>query len=318
MHSKKRALIFGITGQDGTYLADLLLKKGYAVYGTSRNAVIAGQENLAKLGIDHLVSIKTLEITDAPAVADCIREVQPSEIYYLCGPSSVALSARDPASTITSVVSGVTNILNATLELGTTGIRIFNAASGDCYGTINEPVTEKSPFNPLSPYAIAKVAGHYLVRNFREEHGLHCCSGFLFNHESRLRTNEFIIGKTVDYVQKVRAGYKGKLEVQDLSVVRDWGWAPEYVEAIWGMLQLDSPTDMVIATGESASLEKFIDDIFRAAGLAWQDHVVSSRNSRPLAVTRSFANPSLAKEKIGWATSLKLRDIAQRLVDGLD
>lgn len=318
MHSKKRALIFGITGQDGTYLADLLLRNEYAVYGTSRKADNSGAENLVKLGIDHLVSIKTLEITDAPAVAGCVREVQPSEIYNLCGPSSVVLSASDPASTITSVVIGVTNILKAVLEANTTEIRLFNAASGDCYGTVNDPVTERSPFNPLSPYAIAKVAGHYLVRNFREEHGLHCCSGFLFNHESRLRTNEFIIGKTVDYVQKVRAGYKGKLEVQDLSVVRDWGWAPEYVEAMWRMLQLDSPIDMVIATGESTSLENFIDYIFRAAGLAWQDHVVSSRNSRPLAVTRSFANPSLAKEKLDWATSLKLCDIAQRLIDGLD
>lgn len=310
----KRALITGIGGQDGAYLAKLLLEKGYEVYGSSRDAQAAAFAGLAKLGIRERVRALSMAPGDFHSVLAALGEIRPHEIYNLSGQSSVGLSFEQPVATMESVLGATMNLLEAMRSLGG-GMRLFNAGSGECFGdTGATPANEGTPFRPRSPYAVAKSAAHWLVSNYREAYGLFACTGILFNHESPLRPERFVSQKIVQAARRIAAGSKEKLDLGNTRVVRDWGWAPEYVEAMYLMLQQERADDYVVATGESVSLEDFIRFTFEHLGLDWKEHVVANQALlRPLDIVESRADPAKAARVLGWTARTRVRDVVARL-----
>ena len=253
------ALISGISGQDGAWLAKLLLGKGYHVFGTSRDADLARFGNLQRLGIRDAVTCLSLQQTDFRSVLHVLEQVEPDEIYNLAGQSSVGLSFEQPLETLESIAYGTLNLLEA-LRFTKSKARLYNAASSECFGetSAENPADETSSFAPRSPYGIAKATAFWSVVNYRDAYGLNARSGILFNHESPLRPERFVTRKVVKAACAIAAGSTDKLQLGDLGVVRDWGWASEYVDAMWRMLQAETPRDYVIATGTSHSLEDFV------------------------------------------------------------
>lgn len=299
-----KALICGITGQDGSYLAKLLLEKGYEVIGTSRDAMASSLVNLDRLGIKENVILASMAINDFRSVLSVIRKHAPDEIYNLAGQTSVGLSFEQPVEAIESIAHGTLNILEAIRFIGLP-IRFYNAGSSECFGdTGGEAADENTPFCPRSPYAVAKASAHWLVQNYREAYNLFGCSGILFNHESPLRPKRFVTQKIVFAAALIAQAGGGSLELGNIDIHRDWGWAPEYVEAMWLMLQQDQAEDFVIATGKSSSLVYFIERVFIWFGLNWEKHV-SFNNAlrRPSDITHSAGNPARALSKLGWASS---------------
>lgn len=266
----RRALICGISGQDGAYLAQFLLGKGYEVWGTSRDAQAASFANLARLGILEQVRTVSMAVNDFRSVLQAISRSTPDEIYSLSGQSSVGLSFEQPAETLESIATGTLNLLEAIRFLGLP-VRLYNAGSSECFGDLNgSAADEDTHFQPRSPYAVAKSTAHWLVANYRSAYQLFCCTGILFNHESPLRPPRFVTRKIVRAAVRIARGSPDKLMLGDIGVRRDWGWSPEYVDAMWRMLQIDQPEDFVIATGESNALEDFVAAAFAGsrAGLA--------------------------------------------------
>lgn len=311
----KRALICGISGQDGTYLAKLLLEKGYSVYGTSRDAGLTSFENLSTLGISADVKLISMVPADFRSVMNALTISQPDEIYNLAGQSSVAFSFEQPAETMDSIVSGTLNLLEAIRTLKLTS-RFYNAGSAECFGNVGfEPANENSPFLPKSPYAIAKVAAYWLVSNYRESYGLFACTGILFNHESPLRPPRFVTRKIIKAAVQIAKGKATHLTLGNLSIRRDWGWSPEYVEAMWLMLQQDIPQDFVIATGETNSLEDFVSCAFSEVGLDWKAHVtIDPSLYRPNEVQENYANCDKARSLLNWSAQKKMRDVISEMV----
>lgn len=311
----KRALICGISGQDGTYLAKLLLEKGYSVFGTSRDASLTGFENLSMLGIYADVTLVSMVPADFRSVMNALTISQPDEIYNLAGQSSVAFSFEQPAETMDSIVAGTLNLLEGirTLKLSS---RFYNAGSAECFGNVGiEPANEDTPFLPKSPYAIAKVAAYWLVSNYRESYGLFACTGILFNHESPLRPSRFVTRKIIKAAVQIANGKASNLTLGNLSIRRDWGWSPEYVEAMWLMLQQDSPQDFVIATGETNSLEDFVSYAFSEVGLDWRTHVtIDPSLYRPNEVQENYANCDKAHSLLNWSAQKKMRDVISEMV----
>jgi GDPmannose 4,6-dehydratase len=309
-----RALICGVSGQDGAYLAKLLLEKGYEVWGSSRDAEVCPFNNLAALGILSRISTISMASNDFRSVYDAIARIKPDEIYNLSGQSSVGLSFEQPAETLESIVTGTLNLLEA---IRTAGIktRFYNAGSGECFGEIaGEAADEKTPFHPQSPYATAKSAAFWLVANYRASYNMFACTGILFNHESPLRPTRFVTQKIVQGALQISRGSAEKLNLGDLGIQRDWGWSPDYVEAMWKMLQLNTPEDFVIATGESNSLEKFIEVAFSGVGLDWRDHVISDPTIfRPNEIKRSVGNASKAHALLGWQAQKKMCDVIKEM-----
>ena len=257
-----KALIFGIGGQDGAYLSKLLLSKGYSIFGTSRDLKLSHFPNLIKLDIKDNIKLFTLDIRDPKSVLKYIDMIKPDEIYNLSGQTSVSLSFQQPFETMESIAKATMNILEAIRVLNT-NIRFYNAGSSECFGdTGNNHATELTPFNPSSPYGIAKATAHYLVKNYREAYNLYASTGFLFNHESPLRPQHFVTQKIISTAARINAGYKERLKLGNLSISRDWGWAPDYVDAIWRILRQPSPDDFVIATGKTTSLQQFVEKVF--------------------------------------------------------
>jgi GDPmannose 4,6-dehydratase len=311
----KRALIVGISGQDGAYLSQLLLGKGYEVVGTSRDAQVARFENLDKLGLRDRVTLESMSPTDFRSVFEVVSKWAPDEIYNLAGQSSVALSFKQPAETLDSIVNGTVTLLEAIRFLhGAT--KLYNAGSSECFGDVRTEVAdEETPFRPRSPYAAAKAAAHFMVSNYREGYGLFACSGILFNHESPLRPERFVTRKITVAAAQIAAGRREKLVLGNMEVRRDWGWAPEYVEAMWRMLQQGEPRDYVIATGRLSSLEDFVSAAFDAAGLDWRDHVVTdSALERPTELMGFAGDASRARHDIGWQAKLTMPEVARQLV----
>src|SRR5882724_6356247 len=242
----KKALICGVSGQDGAYLAQLLLTKGYEVYGTSRDASARSFGGLVSLGIAEKVKLHSMALNDFHSVMCVLREVNPDEIYNLAGQTSVGLSFEQPVETIESVLIGTLNILEA-IRFQTKSIRFYNAGSSECFGDLSDSIAdENTPFCPRSPYAIAKSAAIWEVANYREAYGLHACSGILFNHESPLRPERFVTKKIVAAACRIANGGNERLNLGNIAIERDWGWAPEYVEAMWLMIQQEAPDDYVI------------------------------------------------------------------------
>ena len=312
----KKALICGISGQDGSYLAKLLLEKGYFVCGTSRDAQVSSFRNLLRLGIREKIKYESLVPTDFRSVLQVISKVQPDEIYNLAGQTSVGLSFEQPVETLESIATGTLNFLEAIRFIGAP-IKFYNAGSSECFGDIGDrPADENTPFRPRSPYAVAKSTAFWQVANYREAYNIFACSGILFNHESPLRPTRFVTQKIVAAASAIARGSQEKLRLGNISVKRDWGWAPEYVEAMYLMLQQDQPDDYVIATGQSYSLEEFVIKAFHCVGLNWQDYVVTDNSLlRPTDLAVSKGNPSKAKEKLGWQAQYKMPDVVKMMVE---
>ncbi len=311
----RRALIIGITGQDGAYLSRLLLRRGYEVHGTSRVARPAVLGGLRTLGIESRVAVWPMAPGDFRSVAQTLSRVQPDEIYNLSGQSSVSASFEQPIETLDSVVVATGNLLEAIrfLQLDT---RFYNACSGECFGdTGAQPADENTPFRPRSPYAVAKSAAFWLVANYREAYHLKACSGLLFNHESPLRPEHFVTRKIVTAAVRIAAGSDERLKLGNLSVRRDWGWAPEYVAAMYRMLQVDEPQDCVVATGETIALSEFVERTFARLGMDWRDHVdTDSRLLRPSEAAISAGNPRRAEQLLGWRAQVRVDGVIERLI----
>lgn len=313
---RKTALIFGVSGQDGAYLAKLLLERNYSVHGTSRDAEISSFSSLAALGIKERVGLHSAVPTDFRSTFQVISRTAPDEIYNLSGQSSVGLSFQQPVETLESIAVGTLNIIECIRQLGRP-IRFYNAGSSECFGdTGSKPANESTPFHPRSPYAVAKSAAFWEVANYRESYGLYACSGILFNHESPLRPQRFVTRKVTAAAIRIANGSNEKLVLGDLAICRDWGWAPEYVEAMWAMLQQEKPEDLVIATGVAHSLGEFVDAAFTALSLNWRDHVRTDPSLfRPSEIRCGFGDPSKAATTIGWKARTLMPEVVRLMVE---
>jgi GDPmannose 4,6-dehydratase len=314
--SNKKALICGVSGQDGAYLAALLLKKGYEVHGTSRDAQMSSFGSLKTLGIREQVHVESMAVNDFRSVLQVLTKVDPDEVYNLAGQSSVGLSFQQPVETLESISEGTLNLLEA-IRFKEGPIRFYNAGSSECFGdTDGVAADEKTPFRPRSPYAVAKAAAFWEVANYREAYGIFACSGILFNHESPLRPERFVTKKIVSTACRIAAGSGEKLHLGNISIARDWGWAPEYVDAMWRMLQQEKAEDFVIATGETHILEEFIDEVFKNVGLDWRDHVMTDSSLlRPTEITAGMGNPAKAAEHLGWKAKNMMNDVVRMMVE---
>jgi len=313
--AEKRALIFGISGQDGAYLADCLLRDGYQVFGTSRDRDMANFNNLKQIGIIDRVDICSASLVDFRSVLQAISDIRPSEIYNLSGQSSVALSFAAPIETFDGIVVGTLNILES-IRFLKADIKFYNACSSEVFGDAHGvQANEETPFRPRSPYAVAKAAAYWAVANYREAYSLFACSGLLFNHESPLRPARFVTQKVVRGAVDIARGGADKLVLGNLKVSRDWGWAPEYVEAMTLMLRQNNPEDFIIATGTTSKLEDFVGRAFAAVGLDWRDHVTSDPSfQRPTDLSFSVGDPSKARSQLGWAARIKMPEVVDELV----
>ena len=311
----KTALIFGISGQDGAYLTKFLLEKGYEVVGTSRDAQMVGFRNLVRLGLRDRIEAESVSLNDFRSVLQVLKKVRPDEVYNLAGQSSVGLSFEQPVEAFESVSVGTINLLEA-IRFLEAPIKLYNAGSSECFGnTDGRPADELTPFRPRSPYAVAKAAAFWQMANYREAYGLFACSGLLFNHESPLRPERFVTRKIVNGACRIAKGDLDALELGNIEVERDWGWAPEYVEAMWLMLQQDTPEDYIIATGETNKLEDFVRAAFSAVDLDWRDHVKTNQGLfRPTDIMTIMANPGKAARKLGWKAKYKMREVTNMMV----
>jgi GDPmannose 4,6-dehydratase len=312
--SAKTALIFGISGQDGALLARFLHGKGYAVHGTSRDAQVSGCRNLEIVGLHGVGLQHSAVTTDFRSVLQVLSLVRPDEVYLLAGQSSVGLSFEQPVETLESIALGTLNLLEAIrfLALPT---RVYNAGSGECFGELAQAATEDTAFRPRSPYAVAKASAHWTVANYREAYGLYACTGILFNHESPLRPERFVTRKVVAAACRVADGSGERLKLGNLDIERDWGWAPEYVQAMWAMLQLSAPEDFVIATGTAVPLREFVREAFAQVGLDWKAHVdVDDSLRRPSDIAHSRGCPERAERVLGWKARHGLVDVIRFMV----
>jgi GDPmannose 4,6-dehydratase len=312
--TRNRALITGVTGQDGSYLAELLLEKGYEVYGMTRRA---STENLERIG--HLVDRVTLiqgDLLDPPSLDAALRQAQPHEVYNLAAQSFVPTSWNQPVLTAEFTAVGVTRVLEA-IRAVDPDIRFYQASSSEMFGKVREvPQTELTPFHPRSPYGVAKAYGHHITVNYRESYDLFAVSGILFNHESPRRGLEFVTRKISDGAARIKHGLTQELRLGNLDARRDWGFAGDYVEAMWLMLQQDEPSDYVIATGEEHSVREFVEIAFGRAGLDPDKHVgIDARFLRPAEVDHLVGDASKARRELEWTPRTSFRDLVELMVD---
>ena len=315
MSETRSALITGLTGQDGSYLADQLLEKGYDVYGLVRRLSIPNYTR-----IEHILDDVTLidgDLTDQASINRAISISEPHEIYNLAAQSFVATSWKQPILTSEVSALGVVRILEGIRYLAPDS-RMYQASSSEMFGKVQEtPQTEGTKFYPRSPYGISKVYGYWAVVNYRESYDIHASNGILFNHESPRRGLEFVTRKISYNVARIKMGLVDKIQLGNLDAKRDWGYAPEYVDMMWRMLQQDEPSDLVVATGESHSVREFCDEAFRHVGIDdWESHVdVAEAHFRPAEVIELRGDASLAREKLGWAPKVDFRRLVQIMVD---
>lgn len=310
-----RALITGVTGQDGAYLSQLLLGKGYEVYGTYRPESVTGTRRLRALGVEPEVRLVPLDLTAAPAVQQLVRELAPDEVYNLAGQSSVMASFEQPLSTAAANAMGALHLLEALRQERPRG-RLFQASSSELFGLRAAPQNEATPFQARSPYAVAKLFAHQMTRTYRESYGLYACAGILFSHESPLRGTEFVTRKISKGVARIKCGLADTLFLGDLEARRDWGFAGDYVRAMWLMLQQERPDDYVIATGEAYSVGQFAELAFAHAGLDWRTCVHQDASLlRPTEAHELVGNPAKARTRLEWQPEVKLPDLVRMMVD---
>ncbi len=308
------ALICGVKGQDGAYLAQFLLGRGYEVIGTSRDAQAGGRQNLVALGIEARVAVESMALNDFRSVLQVLAKTRPNEIYNLAGQSSVSLSFEQPVETLESISTGTLNLLEGIRFLDPS-ILLYSAGSSECFGNTGDvPADENTPLRPRSPYAVAKACAANLVANYREAYDMFACTGFLFNHESPLRPRRFVTRKIVEAAHRIHAGIDSHVTLGNLDISRDWGWAPDYVEAMWMMLQRATPLDVVIATGRTVSLEYFVKSAFEYFDLDWAKHVRRDNALlRPSDISYSAANTALASEELGWIARHSIDDVVREM-----
>lgn len=312
----KRALITGITGQDGAYLARLLLGKGYKVFGLCRRTSTITTERLKYLSIDDQVEILDGDLADITSISRAIQLAAPDEFYNLAAQSFVAASFTQPVLTAQATGVGVLHCLEAIRAIDPK-IRFYQASTSEMYGKIKSPVQdEETPFHPRSPYGVAKMFGHWITVNYRESYNLFACSGILFNHESPLRGLEFVTRKVTHAVARIKLGKQRELRLGNIDAKRDWGFAGDYVEAMWLMLQQDEPGDYVIATGRTTSVREMCEIAFAHVGLNYKDHVIiDPKLYRPAEVEILLGNPAKAKAKLGWEAHTRLEALISMMVE---
>lgn len=310
----KCALICGVTGQDGAYLARWLLGMGYRVVGTSRDAQASAFGNLRALDIADRIEVVSMALNDFRSVLQVLAKVRPDEIYNLAGQSSVSLSFEQPVETLESITTGTLNLLEGIRFLDNR-IRLYSAGSSECFGnTGNLPADESTPFRPRSPYAVAKACAANLVANYRDAYQLYACTGLLFNHESPLRPRRFVTRKIVEAAARIASGTETSVALGNLAIARDWGWAPDYVEAMWLLMQRDRPLDVVIATGRTVSLEYFVTRAFEYFELDWKKHVVRDEKLlRPSDISYSAASVDIAARELGWTSRYSVDDVVREM-----
>ena len=312
----KKSLICGISGQDGAYLASLLLQKGHSVYGTSRDAEVSSFRNLETLGIKESVQLESMALNDFRSVLQVLIKVEPDEIYNLAGQTSVGLSFAQPVETLESIATGTLNLLEA-IRFTKAPIKFYNAGSSECFGNTDGDFAadELTPFRPRSPYAVAKAAAFWEVANYREAYNIFACSGILFNHDSPLRPERFVTQKIISTICRIAEGSSEQLILGNTNIQRDWGWAPDYVEAMYLMLQQPVAEDYAIATGKSNSLQKFVQTGFAYFGIDPSDRIVIDQSLfRPSEIMKSCGNPQKAKEKLGWQAKHEMQDIIMMMI----
>jgi GDPmannose 4,6-dehydratase len=319
-HVARRAFITGITGQDGSYLAELLLEKGYEVHGLVRRSSTFGTERIDHLYLDpHEPGAKMFlhygDLTDASGLDRIFRDIEPQEVYNLGAQSHVAVSFQQPLYTADTDGLGTLRILEATRALGD-GVRFYQASSSEMFGRVSQvPQTETTPFHPRSPYGVAKLYGHWQTVNYRESYGLHASNGILFNHESERRGETFVTRKITRAATRIKLGLQDVLYLGNLDAERDWGHARDYVEAMWLMLQQDEPDDYVVATGERRSVREFCDAAFSLLDLSWNDHVqIDKRYLRPAEVDILEGDAGKARRVLGWQPKISFDELVQRMV----
>ena len=317
----KKALITGITGQDGSYLAELLLAKGYEVHGIIRRASTFNTERIDHLYQDpHINGVQLFlhygDIADSTNLIKLLYRIQPEEIYHLAAQSHVRVSFDIPEYTGDATGLGTIRILEAIRETGLKA-KFYQASSSEMYGKVQEvPQRETTPFYPRSPYGAAKVYAYWLTVNYRESYGLYACNGILFNHESPRRGETFVTRKITRAAARITAGLENKIFLGNLEAKRDWGYAKEYVEAMWLMLQQEQPDDYVIATGETHSVQELLEEAFSYAGLDWRNHLdIDKRYYRPAEVDLLIGDASKAKQKLGWTAGTKFKELVRLMVD---
>jgi GDPmannose 4,6-dehydratase len=310
----KKALITGITGQDGSYLAELLLEKGYEVHGVVRRASTENFERISHLG--DRIHLHQADLLDQLSIIEVLRTSKPQEVYNLAAMSFVPTSWKQPVLTGDFTGIGVTRVLEAIRLVDPKGIRFYQASSSEMFGKVQEvPQRETTPFYPRSPYGVAKVYGHFITVNYRESYGMFCCSGILFNHESERRGKEFVTRKVTDGVARIKLGMQQELRMGNLDAKRDWGFAGDYVRAMWLMLQQDKPDDFVIATGETHTVRELVQNAFGCVGLDWQKYVkVDPAFVRPAEVDLLLGDPSKAKRQLGWTPQVTFAQLVERMV----
>ncbi len=310
----KRALITGVSGQDGSYLAEFLLEKGYDVWGIVRRLSAENYER-----IEHIrdrIHLVQGDLLDQSSLAAALVQSEPDEVYNLAAQSFVPTSWTQPVLTTEFNAVGVTRLLEAVRQVNP-AVRFYQASSSEMYGKVREvPQGEDTPFHPRSPYGVAKVYGHFITVNYRESYDMHCTSGILFNHESPRRGIEFVTRKVSDGVARIKLGLQTELAMGNLEAQRDWGFAGDYVEAMWMMLQQDEPDDYVIATGETHSVERLVDVAFSHVGLDWHDHVtLDDRFVRPAEIDLLIGDRSKAETKLGWTPKVTFEELVKMMVD---
>jgi len=318
MKKKKiKSLIFGISGQDGSYLGHFLINKGYDVYGTTRNSSKNNLKNLVRLGILKKVKIIKCNIIDFSRINKLIKIIKPDEIYYLCGESSVTQSFTNPVDSFKSNTLGLLNILD-TIKKTNKKIKVFNAVSGQFYGNKKNSVySEKSYIDPQSPYGVSKASSFWLTKIFREWYGIKCCSGILFNHESPLRSNEFVTKKIINCSKLIKKGKLKHLYLGNINIYRDWGWAPEYVEAMYLMLRQKNPKDLVIGSGKRHSLRSFVYEVFKLLNISRSSLKINVKKLMRKRDIRTYkADPKLAKKILKWKAKTSFKQIIYKMVNG--
>jgi len=312
----KRALITGVTGQDGAYLAELLLSRGYEVFGTVRHTSAPNPERLDELGITEGVQILPIDMLDLKFIIKLVERVRPDELYNLAARSSVAASFKEPLEFGDATGLGAVRVLEA-IRTVNPRIRFYQASSSEMFGKTQAfPQNEDTPLNPRSPYAAAKAYAHFMTVNYREAYDIYACAGILFNHESPLRGSEYVTRKITGAVARIKHGLEKELFLGNLDAKRDWGYAPEYVEAMWLMLQQDRPEDYVIATGQTHSVRDFVAEAFSCAGLDWREHVrTDPAFYRPTEIHTVVGDPGKAEAKLPWRARTGFADLVRVMVE---
>jgi len=312
----RRALICGISGQDGSYLAKLLLEQGYEVWGSSRDAEQTAFSNARYLGIFDSLHLVSLNLRDLSNAIGLLQRIRPQRVFSLAGQSSVGLSFEQPVETIESVALGALTLLEA-IRLTDPSIRLYNAGSTECFGdTGREAANEMTRFNPRSPYAVAKASSYWIVANYRDAYGMFACTGILSNHDSPLRPMRFVTRKIIHAVASIAMGCDVRLSLGNLEIERDWGWAPEYVEAIAAMLEQPSAEDCIVATGESHTLVEFLETAFNLIGKKWRDYVSQDKQFvRPADIMRNKTDPSKAAAYLGWKAKSRMNEVISMMLD---